>query len=258
MSEGAGGRSILLTGGIGDVFAVEGMMTPGERDALESVCYACPAGAIIRMAFRRLPNYPRLRSHVLLRTGRRVFHSLPKVRLRGYVVPEGTEDWSIGAIFPQQRPYSGSSFTRHKLTGLRTRLRAPGPYVVIQPVSSWGRWPERDFDGDDWQCAKAFLEAKGLFGVILNQHGSPLPNWPCLIGWQGITTLAESIELMKGAQGYLGIDSCLSVLAAKLFPVTRLAVKGTRAHIYQNAWAYYQPHAEFPFLQRSLQPPPWD
>ncbi len=252
------GRSILLTGGIGDVFAVEGMMTAEERETLEAIYYACPASEVIRQAWSALPNFPRLTSHVVLPTGRQVFRNESEVVIHGHTVPAGTEDWNIGAVFSQRRPYAGSSFLAHKLAALPERFRVPGPYVIVQPISSWGRWRNRAFDAGDWNRVRAFLEARNLYGVILNQHGSALPNWPCLIGWQGITSMAESIELLKASQGYLGIDSCLSVLAAKLFPPQRLAVKGTRPHIYQNAWAYYQPHAAFPFLQRTLQSPPWD
>lgn len=249
------GRVILFTGGIGDIFAVEGMMTTDERRTLSHVYYLCPAASIVHGLFRALPTFPALRRHSIPNTRRRVFRSLRAAQRRGYTVPDGTEDWSISAIFPQGRPYTVSSFLAHKLTEPRP---VPGPYVVIQPVSSWGRWPERDLDDSDWQRVREFLEARGLIGLILNQHGSPLPDWPCLLGWQGITSLAESIELLKGAEGYLGIDSCLSVLAAKLFPANRLAIKGTRAHVYQCAWAYYQPHTTFPFLQQTLVPPPWD
>jgi hypothetical protein len=251
----APGFGILLTGGIGDVFAVESMMTDDERARLEAVYYACPASGIIRDVWAKLPNFPRLTSHVLMNTGRQVFRNVREVTIHGYTVPEGTQDWNIGAIFSQRRACTGSSFVKHKLADARP---VPGPYVVIQPVSSWGRWRKRPFKPADWHAVRAFLEGRGLYGVILNQHGSPLPNWPCLIGWQGITTLAESIELLKASQGYLGIDSCLSVLAAKLFPASRLAVKGTRKHVYDCAWAYYAPHTTFPFLKPNLSPPPWD
>jgi hypothetical protein len=165
------------------------------------------------------------------------------------------EDWSILKVFPQHLPYRGSSFLAHRLADPPP---APCPYAVIVPRSrGFGRWSGRDFDAGDWKRALGFLDAHDLAGLVLTEGAEAIPASPRLVNLQGKTTLAESIELLKGATAYLGIDSCLSVLAAKLLPAERLAVKSTNNHAYQWARTYYAPHVETGFLQRRLEIPAW-
>jgi hypothetical protein len=244
-----------VTGGIGDLFAVEARIPPAGRAALEQAHYAAPAAAELRELMAALPNYPRLRLHRVLPTGRRTHYSRRTVERRHGKLPPGVEDYSIGARFPMNLPLVGSSFLAHRVAAPEL---PPVPYVVLVPHSTWGQWADRNFNPADWAACLAFLDARGLYGVVLCRERLPLPAHPRLLDWQGRTSILESVEVLKGAEGYLGIDSCLSVLAAGRFPATRLAVKGHGAWLLANLPNYYAPHTAFPFVTRHLTPPAWE
>lgn len=244
---------ILLTGGIGDAIALEAMMMPEERDRLTTIYYACPARAEIETIFRALPNYPRLREHVDLGTGAAVYYSRAAVEAAVGPLPPDVEDWSIATVFPHDRPYAGSSLLTHRLADLQ---RPPEPYVVILPASSWGGWNDRWFNEKDWQTCLDVLDKRDLSGLVIGRERWPMPEHPRLVDACGLSIL-ESVELIKGAVGYLGIDSWASVLAAKLFPSDRIAVKSVWGHCYDWAHVYFAPRIDFDFLRRTLEEPPW-
>lgn len=247
--------AILITGGIGDAIALEGLMTPEDRDRLETICYACPAWREISTLFRALAlAYPRLRDHVVLPTGSKVHYSAASVEADTGALPPGVEDWSIARIFPQGRPYLGSSLLTRRLAEPRS---APGPYVVVCPASSWGQWADRNFSEADWAVCLDFLDARGIFGVVLGRERFPLPAHPRLLDWQGQTTILESVEALKAADGYVGIDTWATVLAAKLFPSNRIAIKCVWDHCYQWARVYFAPRTDTSFLRRKLEAPSW-
>ena len=247
-------RAILLTGGIGDAFALEGMMRPEEREQLSAIYYACPAAREISDLFAALPNYPKLRRHILLPSAKKVHYSQASVEADHGALPAAVEDWSVLRQFQRRRAYAGSSFLTHRLARPRTSL---GEYVAIVPASQkFGRWADRDFSAADWSVCIGFLESWGLSGVVLGSESAPLPQGP-LTDLRGKISILESIEVLKGARGYLGIDSCLSVLAAKLFPVSRLSVKSVSGHLYQWSATYYAPRTEFGFVARQLEAPSW-
>jgi hypothetical protein len=50
----------------------------------------------------------------------------------------------------------------------------------------------------------------------------------------------------------VGIDSALSVLAAKIFAADRLAIKSRNKHLYSYRHVYYAPHRELAFVGQSI------
>lgn len=249
------GRAILFTGGIGDVFTLEAMFTPEFRGELETIYYACPNWRKIKEMFDSLPNFPRLKSHIALRSGQKVYYERAGVEKALGPIPADVEDWSILPIFPKRLPYLGSSFLVHRIA---KPTPIDGPYVVVVPRSrGFGGWDDRDFNERDWRTCTDFLERRNLRGAVLVSSREPIPDHPRLIDMQGKTSLAESVELLKSAAGYMGIDSCLSVLAAKLFPAQRLSIKSVNMHASQWATAYYAPWTTFDFVAPRLQEPPW-
>ena len=247
--------SMLVTAGIGDSFAIEGMLAPEERETLGAIYYACPAAAEVEMLFRALPNYPMLKRHVRLSTGNTVHYSAETVAAQTGPLPAGVQDWSIATVFPKARPYLGSSFLTHRLASPDL---PPSPYVVVVPHSTWGQWSDRSFSATDWKTCLDFLDRHRLTGVVLCRESLPLPAHPRLLDWQGRTSILESVEILKAAQGLLSVDSMLTVLAAKLFPASRIAVKSVWGHCYNWKHVYYAPRREFGFLNRTLEAPSWN
>lgn len=247
------GRTVLLTSGIGDALALDSFTLPEVRESLTGMVLASPAARTVLQLYQAAPTYPNLRNFSVLPTGKNVYYSKEAVeKMQG---PIAAEDWSIAVRFPTFRHYAGSSFLEHTLCRPR---RFDRPYVIIVPHSSWGRWAGRSFTAEDWANLLNFLERRQLLGVVLHDGAEKVVASPRLVDLTGQTSILEAIELLKGAQGYLGIDSWASVLAAKLFPTQRIAVRSVWSHLYQNARVYYAPRTRFPFVSRTLKIPTWD
>lgn len=249
-------KAILLTGGIGDAFTLEGMMTDDQRKTLETIYYACPAAKEISEVFQKFHNFPNLRSHIILPTHARTHYSQGSVeKMIGYKLPEEVQDWSIGVIFPQHRKYVVSSLLTNKFADVEV---PNNPYVIIAPASSWGKWKDRNFSAQDWKQTIAFLEQHDLYGAVLMREVMSIPKHPRLLDYQGKTNILESVELLKAAQGYIGVDTCWSVPATKLFPVQRLRVKTVSPHCKRWKHLYFAPLKDFSFLRDRITGPSWN
>jgi hypothetical protein len=251
-----GSPGALILGGIGDFLVVEARMTDADRASVEGAYYAAPAQAEHEVLMRSLVGtaFPNLRQHTRIPNGKWNFGSKAHAERIVGKLPAGVEDWSIGKVFPRRRPFAGSSFLRYTVAN---PTLPDGPFVVVVPHSTWGQWRGRNFDGRDWQVCLEFLEARGLYGVVLCREQLPVPHHARLLDWQGKTTILETVELVKAAEGYVGIDSALSCLAAMRFPAERLSVKGFNSFLLTWAEAYYGPHRAFPFLRPTLEAPAW-
>ncbi len=163
---------------------------------------------------------------------------------------EGVEDSSIVNRIPLNHPYTGSS----ALAGTLAEVSLPDrPFVAVCSHSTRYNPRGRAFDLNDWAEVLATLERLDLLGVVVCGLSVRLPDHPRLIDRQGQLTLPQSVEVVKRAVGYVGIDSWPSVLAAKLFPLDRLAVKST-PHSFgrKHAAFYFAPWTEFPFLSERV------
>lgn len=299
-------KSILLTGGIGDVIALESFFSDEQRQSLESIYYATRAHKTIRQIFEALPNYPSLKRHVIIwEDFSRVFAFHSKNELVEHINPqqgsteqdwqarisryqrwmsllEPVADFSISMRFPQCncyfRPYNGSSLLKHKIADifrfclpgsdefllkerhriahLMTLGNLPNPveFIIVCPCTINDRRDSgRDFKDYDWEFLKAYLTKRRCFGVILNIGDDPVPEHPLLINLTNKTSFLESVEILKKASGYIGIDSSLSVLAAKVFSPPHLAIKSNNNHCYIWSAVYYAPQIEQPFLVKGFQ-----
>lgn len=194
---------------------------------------------------------------------------------------EGVGDYSIAMLFPQCnpffRPYNGSSPLIHEVANisrfclpdqddflekekdrvahLMTLGEIPKPlsYIIVCPYTINDRRDSgRDFTAHDWEFLTNYLTKRKCFAVILNIGDDPIPEHPLIINLANQTSFLESIEVLKRAKGYIGIDSSLSVLAAKLFNHPDLMIKSNNNHCYMWAGVYYTPHIESPFLMRGF------
>ena len=57
----------------------------------------------------------------------------------------------------------------------------------------------------------------------------------------GLTTLAESINILNNSYGFIGVDSCLTVLACQLFQPHSIMIKSKNLHLYNNLKPYTSP-----------------
>lgn len=253
-------EGILLTGGIGDVFAVQSYFPPEWKQTLRKVYYATPAAAEASTLLSEA--YPQA-EHAILYGDKQYFRNkgCPFYRKEELVhidCPdwEDVEDCSIIPMFEQIERgyyrYTGSHYIQNQTDDL-SRIELPAKYVVLQPDSQ-NASPNRNFTAKDWETTIGFLHRNGLKGVILRQcsyESSPLPRDTALIDLSNATTLFESIEILKLAKGYIGIDSCISVLASKLYQ-DHLCVKSVNPHFYRWQEVYLAPRTQFSFVKHEI------
>lgn len=255
--------SILLTGGLGDVLAIEAFFSDGLRNKLKTICYATHKSGMIQSCFKALPNYQAVPLVVWSDfRGFWCFYSKDEVQAkfngkRGRAPTEFyfSQDYSINTIFPRIRSrdlaYNQSSFAIHKLADISS-LNLPARYLTVSPYSSDKRNGERDFKEDDWNDLLLYAKKHELPLVVLNDKAEKVPTDPLITDLSNRTTVVQALEVVKGGCGYVGIDSSVSVIAAKVFAKERLAVRSRNGHCYANQDIYYAPQTDFSFIARSV------
>lgn len=256
---------IVLTGGIGDVLALESYFSPAARNAVQEIYLATredKAAAIRELCELRIfPNLQRCVTSWNDFTTRWCFHTKRELYSamgsRKQEIPAGlmaAEDWGILKKFKQirqgQLTYHGTQLFQQPLPDVRKKFGLPADYIVVCPYSSDKRVPGRDFDRTDWGRVLYFLEAC-VDGVVVNAGNDEVPKHPAIIDLSNQTTMAEAIAILQGGVGYLGIDSMLSVLAPKQFRPERILIKSVNDHLYKNAAIYYAP-ADPTFVVRAF------
>ena len=252
---------IFLSGAIGDIFAIEAFFTDKIRESLTTIYYASSKCQSLAILFNALPNYKNL-EHVFVWNDWSQFscfhykHQCSQIMNELDIdVPqfEEAEDFGIYMIFPLiqsgELSFNNSSWMMHTLCDIFHPL--PEHYLVICPYGGTDR-ENRSFTVSDWEQTLSFLRQKGVQGVVLNDLDQPVPSDPNLIDLSTKTTILEAIEILKKANGYIGVDSSLAALAAKKFPSDKLLIKSIDAHLIEWSRVYYAPHQEVPFLQRQI------
>lgn len=237
------------TGGAGDllVFSSHWPEVPDE------IYWASRARPDFQPLFETV--YPHIKHHNLWDIGEdneRYFYA------KGYAscedkCPEEAEDWGVASSFLECRflfDYHTSPFLTHTLTELDIKL--PKQFYVCQhdtPYNDAVMRRNRSLDGNEWR----WILAKGLPVVVLGSKGShPTPRTNQVIDLCGQTNLAQSIEILKRADGYFGIDSWLSICAAQLFPADKLGIHWHGTWFQANRDLYMKPHTTYPFLYKRL------
>lgn len=257
--------SIFLTGGIGDVLAIESFLNDTDRQNVDTIFYATNKRLYIQEIFTSLTNFPNLKNHVNLWDDFSkfwCFYSLEDYirKARDWDVcfdknVRLSKDLSISKVFDEIKKgnikYTYSSVLQQKLAD-SSKFNLPESFVVILPCSTDKRIKQRDFNSFDWQETLKILRKNNLHGIILNTEMEEVPANDLLIDLSQKTTIAESIEILKSAKGYLGIDSWMSVLAAKLFETPNIQIKSHNSHCYDNAMCYYAPKENFDFIVKQI------
>ena len=258
-------QSVLITGGIGDVIALESYMTDEERAGLESVYYASRAHKPVRALIEAMGDrFPSLKRHEVLWddwTKMFCFYSKGEIPQKVHDLPDDwprTADWSIlnkfSEIQKRTRKYTGSGLVARSLADV-SHLNLPAEFVAVVPYSDNDPNAKgRAFDFGDWSETLHFLHRRRLKGVVLAVGDRKIPDDPSLVDLTNKTTIVEAVEVLRLAKGYVGVDSCLSVVAAKLFDDI-LVVKSRNPHLYEWRSVYYAPKKTFDFIMPRVKLP---
>ena len=114
---------ILLTGGIGDIFALESHL---DFTPVKKIYWAT------RVAHTMLRLFPNVEHEILINDFSKRFDYFNKSSVEkaiGHMLP--ADDWSIETQFPKLPPYHGSSFLKTKPKPIINK-----DYVVVCPYST--------------------------------------------------------------------------------------------------------------------------
>jgi ADP-heptose:LPS heptosyltransferase len=272
-------RKVVFTGGIGDFLTLVEYMPVEQRRNLTDVFLASrAAGPIIELLGAARDEFPNLKTPVVVWDDFRDFFCFISKDQVTYALehePEGwdeAEDWSIGGRFIQieQGKYqrTPSVFTavgpRNRLCGVDIgEFVLPTNYVVIVPHSENDpRRQDRAFTDEEWNEVVRYLVRNDLAGVVLNT-GTPTPfaaqpGNGIVVDMTNMTTMGQSVEILKRSAGYIGVDSALSVLATQVphhslnTRYRNLFVKSTDPHLERWKAVYYGQRTNYNFVVPDL------
>jgi hypothetical protein len=248
-------KYVFFSGGIGDVFALESYMTDSMRANLRAIYYGTRQYKPIQEAFSKLGNYPNLIKQHPVWTDFGSFWAfysktdcIRRMKSQHVIVDKEffeSADWSISKIFEEikrgKRKYNGCSFLKGVMADI-SHLKLPQEYVVICPYSTDKRLVSRDFSKKDWNVVENYLSKTGRIGVVLNKGDYAVPESSRWINMSNKTSICESIEILKKARFYIGIDSCMCILAARHFYPANLFVKSVNKQFYNCQSIYCAPN----------------
>jgi len=259
-------KSFFITGGIGDILAVECFLTDIEKSNVETIYYATRKKQQIENLFKSNKSFYNLKNHINLWEEHNnfwCFYSiedyLKKTKNNKLINYKNCKDLSIIKIFDEINKknikYNKSSFLENKLCNI-DKFNLPKNYIVILPYSTDKRISDRDFNNVDWDNTIKILEKFKTKGVLIGEEkNKKIPNNNFFINLINKTSIEEPIEILKKSQGYLGIDSWLSVLAPKFLDVNNIQIKSNNEHCYNNAHCYFSPLNKFDFLVNNVNYP---
>lgn len=228
--------------GIGDILIFESHWSDEYRASIKKI-YMRPYHSILLPVFRNCKATKHIRC-------------IP-VDYEDY--DERAQDWSIVQRFQQiergEFQFHGSSFLKQKIVNIN-HIKLPKEFMLVHAQTTTNPMHIRDIrDMQEWEWRGLIriLEERNTCAVVVNSNcADHPPSHPRIIDLINLTTFAESLEILKRASGYIGIDSWLSVLAAQLFGPEQLVIRGPNYWIQQKKHIYYRPHTEFPFVRDTI------
>jgi hypothetical protein len=220
--------------GIGDFLNIDGNWSPSRKASLEVIHHAflhSPGSQALLDIMRACPAYRHVEHRETAYPTEQVAGTVPTMR-----------DHAIGHLLP----FHGSAFLAGPLdcdvpTGLPDRFD-----FVVPSTPKNGPWCTRYVRDQEWPAILARLEDRDTVGLVVNMVGgrATVPDHPRLIDWSGRTTLPQAIEVLKLASGYIGVDSCLAILAAQLFGPADLWVRTNNPYLFDMPWLTYPPQTD--------------
>ncbi len=235
---------ILITGGIGDFIALESHMSESYKEKVARIYLSTRASSCIKKLID-LIFYDVDIVEIIADYKNTTFYNKNDVssHMKQLKCPlpsdwERTEDWSISIKFPQiidgLYPFCGSSLLEH----VETFRFIESDYFIICPSTDTEIGTGRDFDENDWQYTIDYLEKNNKMGVVIAGYPVLCPDNKYIIDYSGKSQIFETIGILKGAIGYVGIDSFISVLISQLFHKDKIMIKSINKHFYRSLGIY--------------------
>lgn len=253
------GKSVLITGGIGDFLAIEPFVFSCDKD-IKKVFMATRGITEITELIRK--GYPEIEVKNLLPVFPKNFycffsleHTFSYMKEKKIYMPADfsrATDFSISRIFPKiQKDYLKFTKSRYldKTYADIGKYNLPAEYVSL--VTATTRDAGHAGRGRNLNTAEIDLIRKKIGCPLVCVYCECQNPHPEIIHVKKCS-MFESLEILKKSKGYIGVDSWLSVIAGWLFPSTAIAVKCINEHGYNNKKCYWPLLPSQNFLYRDL------
>lgn len=250
---------ILMTQGIGDLIAVESLLTPRERYAVDEIVWVSKHHEdLSQLSPVAFPNL--YREHVVIEPGVTEGRVDKRVNIQAIQALtdydlSGCLDYAWHVVNAQllagQRHYQGSLIAMSQLADV-SHLRLPDRYCAIHPYSTHSPRLPRNFTRHDWLNVLEWLDQKQLPAVVLGLGEKKPPQHPLIHNRINGTTLLEAMAVVQNCHAFLGCASCLSVMAARVLPRPRLGIVTHTSLLRDDQRIYYLPHEDRSFLVTAI------
>lgn len=249
-------HNVILTGGIGDVIAVESFVFKKYHNKIDNVFLATRGYKEIELLLKTVypeiniinlfPKFPD--EFYAFMTAKQVLDYLYdndyyNIGVIGLQKSDNVlVDLSIYPIFNKikngELKYDESSFIIKKLNPLNN-FDLPNEYVSVITTSNRDPYHKargRNLTTDEIQnvvdvCKKNEIKGVCVYCNCIKPHND-------LIHIKN-STMLESLELVKNSVGYIGIDSWLSVIGGYVFNNKNIKIKSFNQHAFDNRECYY-------------------
>lgn len=253
------GRSILITGGIGDFIALEPYIL-SQRTGISQIYLATRGSGeiaeIVRKAYPEVtlknvvPNFPRHKYSFISYEECFAYMREKKIRIPSDFTT--SQDCSILKIFPQIEKNGLEHMTSRLLLNEFTNIKnfcLPEKYVAM--VSASLRDAIHASRGRNLLPHEITNIKSRLTLPIVCIYCECKQRDPDIIHLPK-TNIFESIEILKNSCGYVGIDSWLSVVAGWIFDEKKMVVKCINEHGIRNKNCYWPKLRNPSFLYENL------
>jgi hypothetical protein len=246
--------NILITGGIGDFIALESFLSLEYIRGIKKVYLASPRSHLILELMQQLSLW-KDKEIIIISWDLTITPQIKDLQhlelVTGQTLPSDVVDLSIAVFFKPSilESYRGSSFLNETFACRDFEL--PESFILIAPSSTVReRHVGTDILPNEWSNIFSYLEQTDQYAVVVGSFDQdyPIPQHSRLTNLVGKTNIGETIEVLKRSNGFIGVDSFLSVLAVKLFSDDRVLIKSINSFLAFNKKYYYMPRRDYSFI----------
>jgi hypothetical protein len=235
-------KKVILNLGIGDFVVLSSHL---DFDSVDEIYWAAHAEQYARPLVSLV--YPNIKQHHLASPGKQkafwFFKDIP-----GADEIPGLEDWTVANVFAGLK---SENFKASPLLSIDTGVRINFSNCVCVCPTSGNYQYGRDFTEEDWQNTIDQLERDNAIGIVLGLFGE-VPEHGRLVNCMNRYTLADCITVMKQCKSYIGIDSCISILATQWFSNENLQIKTVNSWYNMHKRLFAAPKKTFEFISPKI------
>lgn len=237
-------KTILLTGGLGDVIALESFISDEERNDITEIMWATRALPSLRLLQPINYVFPNFKNQIILYEDWAQNDEERKIKPWNLITKQDIHtklkmknidlntitDFSIAALFGEIKQ-NKRIFNKSKFIELdkKPEINIANNYIVIHPMSD-NTDEQRTLNTEEWNCIIQWLELSNNNAIVINKIKDEtkyqVPINSRIIDLTNKTSLLESIWIIKHASGFIGSCSSMSVIAARA-QLPKMLLKGT-------------------------------